>query len=266
MSDKDPLGDRMKFYERIECGRKFMPLLPIVARIDGKCFSGLTKPLDRPYDERFSEIMRKTTRLLVEETGAKIGYQQSDEITLVFNSDDMKTQVYFNGKIQKMVSILASAATAYFNSQNHPKIKKLGMFDARAWIVPNKMEATNAILWRESDATKNSVSMAARAYYSHNQIHGKTSAQMQEMLFEKGVNWNDYPDYFKRGSYFQKKKTKRTFTSEEIESLPEKHAAKLNPDLVVERTEIRNLDMPIFSKIANRIGVVFYGEDPIVEQ
>ena len=82
------------------------------------------------------------------------------------------------------------------------------------------------------------------------------------MLFKKGINFNDYPTHFKRGIYIQRYKVKRKFTDEEIDKLPEKHQARFIPNLEIERSEIRALELPIFSTITNPIGIVFYGEEP----
>jgi tRNA(His) guanylyltransferase len=260
-------GDRMKDYERQEAGRRFLPLLPVCARIDGKGFSKFTKGFERPFDSRMSELMCQTTAYLTQETQACIGYTQSDEISLVWYSSDAKSQIFFDRRVQKMVSVLASMTTAFFNAKIPAVIPEkqnvLAMFDCRVWQVPTLEEAANTILWREYDATKNSISMAARHYYSHKVLYKKTGDEMQDMLFEKGVNWNDYPPFFKRGVFVQKRKVVRAFTTEELSVLPEKHEARSNHDLQVERTEYKRIDMPPFGSLANRVGVIFRGEDPI---
>ena len=268
MSKLDELDDRMKMYEGMECGRKFMSLLPVCVRIDGKSFHNFTKRLERPFDIRFSTLMNIVTEALVKETNAIIGYTQSDEISLIYYSDNSKSQIFFDGKIHKMVSVLSSLATATFNRYLPElipeKAEGVALFDCRAWSVPNLMEAANTILWREFDATKNSISMAARKYYSHKELQEKNGKEMQEMLFQKGINWNDYPTSFKRGTYYQRRKIMRKFTPDEIEQLPEKHQARKDTNLEIIRTEIRKLEMPPFSKIINRVEVIFDGADPIL--
>lgn len=114
MNTKDPLGDRMKLYESMEAGRKLMPLLPVVIRLDGKSFSKWTRGLERPYDTRLARVMSYVTRCLVEETDARIGYTQSDEISLVIHSDTLKSEIYFGGKVAKINSVLASLASVRF--------------------------------------------------------------------------------------------------------------------------------------------------------
>ena len=129
--------------------------------------------------------------------------------------------------------------------------------------MPTLSEASNVFLWREYDATKNSIQMAAHHYYSHKELLGKHTGDMQEMLFQKGINWNDYPAFFKRGSFFQRKKKMIKFSDVELENLPAKHAARTNPDLKVERSVIEEVNMPPFGKVTNRVGVIFNGEEPI---
>ncbi len=263
----DLFGDRMKDYEQQEAGRRFLPLLPVCARLDGKGFHRLTKGLERPYDRRFVELMRRTTAHLVQETQACMGYTQSDEISLVWYSDEYKSQIFFDRRIQKMVSVLASMTTAFFNAHLPEllpeKIGILALFDCRVWQVPTLAEAANTFLWREFDATKNSISMAARHYYSHEALHKKTSDEMQDMLWQKEVNWNEYPPFFKRGTFIQKRKIGRAFTAEEIENLPATHEAHT---LTIERSEIQCLNMPPFAKVKNRVEVIFSAAEPEIER
>ena len=200
------IGDRMKMYERAFAGDRFMPMLPVLARIDGRAFHGFTKGLDRPFDTNYADCMDLTTIDLVKETNALMGYTQSDEITLLFYTDNIKSQIFFDGRIQKMVSQLGALSTLYFNKYvreylGEEYVNRMPTFDARVWQVPTKEEAANVFLWRERDATKNSVSMAASCYYSHKEMHGKNGNQQQDMLFAKGINWNDYPARQKRGAH-----------------------------------------------------------------
>ena len=175
----DDFGDRMKVYEQAGAGR-LMPLLPACARLDGKCFSGYTKGMDRPYDAEFIEAMQHLTEALVHTTNACIGYTQSDEISLVWHSEEYKSQIFMDGRIQKMVSLLAAECSTTFNmlvgssmSLMEKTRHKRAIFDCRVWNVPNRVEAANVILWREQDATRNSIQMAAQAQFSHKQLHKK---------------------------------------------------------------------------------------------
>lgn len=261
----DKLGDRMKLYEQMEAGRKLMPGLPICVRVDGRAFHTFTRGMKRPYDEDMSVAMIETMKFLVEQTDACIGYVQSDEISLVLS--DIKAPM-FDGKIAKLNSVIASMATAKFNEVIHKSYpnKPLAFFDCRCWNVPSRTEAVNNILWREFDATKNSISTAARSVYSDAQLLGKNGSEKQDMLMEKGINWNDYPVFFKRGTYARRVVISRKFTDEELNELPEHHEARNNPDLLITRSSIEVIDMPIFTKVMNRNEVVFDGAVPIVAE
>lgn len=263
----DNLGDRIKAYEAAETERSLMPLLPIIGRIDGRCFSSFTQGMERPYDKRLHACLVDTTRHLVKQTQAISGYTQSDEITLLWYAEDYKTQMIFGGKPFKMMSVAAALTTALFieRAREHWPEKiaaKPVSFDCRVFQVPNKDEAANAFLWRELDATKNAISMAARHYYSHNQLHEKTGNEMQEMLFQKGVNFNDYAPEFKRGTFLLRKTVNKELPPEVLARIPEAH----RPTGPIERQVIEAVEMPKFSTVTNRVAVLFDGSEPTVAQ
>lgn len=262
----DDLGDRMKLYELAEAGRKFMPLLPIIARVDGRAFHSFTRGMARPYDATMTTCMVQTAIDLLEETNACCAYTQSDEITLAWHVTDPQSQVWFDGRISKMTSQLGALATIYFYRcivAHMPSYAELlPTFDARVWQVPNRTEGANVFLWREWDATKNSLTMAASAYYSHNELHGKNGSDKHDLLHAKGVNWNDYPAAFKRGTYIQRRREVRPFNATELESLPPKHHARQNPDLAIERWNIAPVEMPPLGTVTNREAVIFEGATP----
>lgn len=262
----DELGDRMKLYEGIEAGRRLMPLLPILARIDGRAFHAFTRGMKRPFDPLFVECMEATTLYLVRETNACMGYTQSDEITLAWHSTNIKSQVWFDGRIHKMVSQLAAHATLAFYDHVEGVMPDYALrrptFDARVWNVPNRPEGANAFLWREWDATKNSITMAASALYSHAELHGKNGGDKLDMMLAAGINWNDYMPRFKRGIFVQRRTLTTPFTAAEIDALPPKHQARSNPALTVERSHVRVIDMPPFASVTNREAVIFDGAEP----
>lgn len=200
MSHDDPLGERMKAsYEHR--ARHMLPRRTYtVVRLDGKAFHSYTRGLDRPFDARFVEDMHETAAWLAAQvSGCRLAYTESDEISLVLTDfASEKTQAWFDGNQQKIVSISASMATAKFNER---RPGKLAFFDSRAFTIPDPVEVTNYLLWRQRDAYRNSVAMAAQAHFPHKQLHGKSSGEMQDMLWRvHGVNWNDYDPRFKRGS------------------------------------------------------------------
>ena len=265
----DGLGDRMKKYESSTCSINLMDRLPIIARCDGRSFSIFTKGLKRPYDERLSRLMIETTKYLVKETNANCGYVQSDEISLVWYNDSVESEVLFKGKLFKMLSTLSALATGFFNKNLSKYIPEksnlIPTFDCRVFNVPTLDEAANCLVWRELDATKNSITMASRTVYSDKEIFGKNGSEKQEMLFQKGINWNDYPAFFKRGTYVQRKRKLIPYTAEELSRLPEKHNARKDPDYKIERWSVEELVLPPILTVANRIEVILFGADVITK-
>ncbi len=216
----DELGDRMKkFYENIT--RIFLPRRTnTIIRIDGNCFSNYTKGLEIPWDYGFISDMNDTAKYLCSKIqGAKLAFVQSDEISIVLTDfENRLTTPWFKGNIQKMASISASMATAEFNrlriirAGNAIEVKnqglslaewfpsKMAQFDSRVFTIPSKIEVINYLIWRQVDATRNSIQATARANFSHSECDNKDTNQLQEMLFtERGINWDQLDVGTKRG-------------------------------------------------------------------
>jgi tRNA(His) guanylyltransferase len=208
---RDDLGDRMKQnYENRT--RYYLPRRTyMLIRVDGKAFHAYTRHLKRPYDLDLMADMDHTAKTLCEQVaGARLAFVQSDEISLlVTDFDSPQTEAWFDGNLQKMVSLSASIATAAFNRARLVRAFAAGEvaldapqahFDSRVFTIPDATEVENYFIWRQQDASRNSVSMAAHAYLSHGRLQGVGNSAMQELLFqEHGINWNDYPTGYKRG-------------------------------------------------------------------
>ena len=227
---KDTLGDLLKVQEQCEAGRRADPSLPLMARIDGKCFSKFTLGLERPFDPMFVGLMVATTKHLVSESEALLGFCQSDEITLYWNNDKENfpnREYWFGGKFQKLTSVLASTASSYFTARLPEFLPcKEGcypVFDCRVWSVPDMEHVYKNFLWRLNDATKNSVSMYAHHNFSHKFLQGKTCNEMKDLLREKGQPWEQLPRFFTHGTYI--KRQRRPVNPEDLD-IPEKYRPK----------------------------------------
>ena len=215
--DKTSLGDRMKAYEQTT--RSFlMRRTPVIVRVDGKAFHTFTRQLDDVTNTPFSDVMHEAMLRTALYTHFKIqncvfSYTQSDEISFLLKDwNTLDTQQWFNSNIQKIATVSASIATAGFNfffgrlygqrlSREFPSCaEELAHFDARVFNIPME-EVVNYFIWRQQDATRNSVQMLGRHYFSHKQLHGLNRSQIQDKLWtEHNVNWNDLPTWCKRGS------------------------------------------------------------------
>jgi tRNA(His) 5'-end guanylyltransferase len=235
--------------------------------------------------------MQEVTKFLVEKTNARLGYVQSDEISLGW---EFTEDAPFNGRLFKLQSVLASMATSKFVSYildtyqdlydddnsdrvilNFPayRMEQFGImadkvrkyfpsFDCRVFQVPSMVELANCFLWRENDATRNSISSIAQANFSHKELQGKSSNEMQEMIFQKtGKNFNDYPAVLKRGSYFKRVVVQKTLDKDTLEKIP---LTKRPKDGIINRTEVKLLELPIMKTVANKVGTYFYNEAPVL--
>lgn len=255
LKESDDYGARMKAYEAIETERRLDVSLPVYARIDGHRFSRFTRGMERPFDNRMTEAMIETTRYLVDKTHAKIGYTQSDEISLVWQADAPPSDMFFSGKIQKMVSILASMAAAKFATVTPEGFQdRLPHFDARVFQLPTQTEAANVILWRAMDARKNAISSVAQSRFSHKMLFGKDQKAMIMMLKEVGVDFErDYSARHKQGTFIQRITEMRPLTADELARIPHQY----RPASPVERSSCIELDLPPFNKVKNWEAVIF---------
>lgn len=229
--DKTSLGDRMKNnYENVN--RFYLTRrIPVIIRMDMKAGHTFTRGMKKPFDDIFVKTMQETMKYLCENIqGCVLGYTQSDEISLVLTDyAELTTDAWFGNNLQKMCSVSASMATLAFNKAFNDNIvryidsyfdtdcdvtrdlaeytkilinarNKGAMFDSRVFTIP-KEEVCNYILWRQQDATRNSIQSVGQANFSDKELHKKSTKDIQDMLMtQNGINWNDYATTLKRGS------------------------------------------------------------------
>lgn len=255
----------MKDYENVS--RYQLPKKSfILARIDGKAFHTYTQGLDKPFDDGLITDMNMTAMELCKEIqNAKFAYVQSDEISILLHESEQDTDPWFGNTLQKMVSVSASIATAKFNqlrahramfdlrckneaetaSNMMAAVRKMPLahFDARFWVIPTVNEVVNYFMWRQQDATKNSIASVAQSNFSHRELHNKNGNDMQEMLFtQKGINWNDFEPGKKRGRFIEK------VTYEVENTNPYKKTSNIDVAESSLRTKWDVVECPIFSK------------------
>lgn len=165
-----------------------------VIRLDGKAFHSFTSKLKKPFDSQLTnELINATKNVCQEIQNVKFAYLQSDEISLFLNDEDqLETNLFFNGKTQKIVSVVSSIFTAHFNRvYKHPD-GKLGYFDARIFKAKKKEDIQDYLIWRQEDCFKNAVTLISLNHYSPKQIHEKNTDQKIEMIKQKGDNLENY--------------------------------------------------------------------------
>lgn len=199
----DELDKKMRVYET-NSDLCVLPNMFMVARLDGRNFTKLTKEthnFKRPFDEVFRDYMVETSKHLMN-CGFKViyAYTQSDEISLLFAHQEK----VFKRKTRKYNSVLAGEASAKFSLL----LKDMGIFDSRICQLPNLEIVVDYFRWRNEDAFRNSLN--AHCYWklrdkglnikqATERIKGLSTADKNELLFQEGINFNNLPNWHKRG-------------------------------------------------------------------
>jgi tRNA(His) guanylyltransferase len=199
----EQLDRRMRVFETAH-DHCVLPGLHMVARIDGRSFSHLTRVRHGchvPYDERFRDCMVATLQHVMScGFGVPYGYTQSDEMSLLLRRDD----ALFGRKLRKLLSVLAGEASARFSLE----LGDLGAFDCRISQLPTVEDVVDYFRWRYEDAHRNALN--GHCYWllrgqglddrqATTQLRGVSVAQGNELLFQHGINFNDLPAWQKRG-------------------------------------------------------------------
>ena len=200
----DLLGDRMKRqYEdrtRMSLPRRTYTII----RLDGKAFHSVTRNMRKPYDDIMMAVMDNTGQALCEEIqGAEFAYVQSDEISLLLTDfAKQDTCAWFDGNVQKIVSVSASLATAAFNREmdNYGvDITPAALFDSRCFTIPDPVEVENYFIWRQKDWERNSVQMLAQTMFSQKQLDGVKREEQYQMCLAKGSDWKTFEPRVRSG-------------------------------------------------------------------
>ena len=200
----DEFDSKMRVYEE-SLDQIILPDMFIVARLDGRSFTKLTKEIckfEAPFDIRFRDLMVDTVKTLMMDSGFRIiyGYTESDEISLLFHPEDNT----FGRKVRKINTSLAGEASAAFSLS-------LGIpatFDCRVVPLPNLDRVQDYYAWRQEDSHRNSLNThcywvlrkeGITAHQATRMMEGISVAEKNEMLFTRGINYNDLPSWQKRG-------------------------------------------------------------------
>lgn len=207
---KDNLGDRIKSqYENRT--RYFLPRRTYtIIRLDQRAGRSYTKELEKPFDARYSScIDYAANNLMKEAQGARFGYCQSDEISILLTDfDSINTQAWFDGNIQKICSVSSSIVTAGFNyAAFRFGLNIFANFDCRVYSIPDRVEVMNNFIWRNKDCIRNSISMAAQSKFSHKELQFKSLEDQKEMLINNNFDWDNIFEDYKFGRFITKETT-----------------------------------------------------------
>lgn len=230
------LEDKCQYYRSLTDYR-LLPNSNILVMLDGRAFSKLIKNnFKKPFDDYFIAMMDETAKFLCGNVqGCKLGYVQSDEISLLITDyDTPETDTLFGGRLCKIQSILAAMATAEFNKRfiqynlmdkvyegqkevlfddvyNLIDKMKMAQFDCKAWVVPNQNDAYAWFLYRQLDCIKNSKQQTAQTYIPHKELLGKNADEQIAMCNDRCiVDWNMFENRYKYGRFIAKEETTQT--------------------------------------------------------
>jgi tRNA(His) 5'-end guanylyltransferase len=245
MSQYSKTDRKFKDFEKRFSDVKLLNKIPAVIRLDGKAFHTYTRYMKKPFSDVLHDAFVEASINTVKKMdGACAVYTQSDEVS-IWLCDTMNTETmgWFDWKIQKLVSVASSLFTYYFNEAIGGINEMPAFFDARAFNLPTIKELNEYFVWRQNDATKNSISMLAQSEFSHNELQRKNASNMQDMLMtEKGINWNDLEVWKKRGSLIVK--VEETSDVEYVDKRT-KETVKVEG---VKRKKWKEVPCPIFTK------------------
>lgn len=181
-----------------------MRVLPdtwLILRVDGRSFSRLTQErFEKPFDERFRDLMIETTQTLTRELHALYAYTESDEISVLFPP----AWNAFDRELEKLVSVSAGIASAAFTAA----FGKPAHFDARVWVSANPDAVVDYFQWRQSDAARCGLngwvywtlrSAGSNVRAATAQMERQSTAAKNELLFQNGINFNELPKWQRRG-------------------------------------------------------------------
>ena len=208
----DELDEKMRQYEQ-SLDQFITEGNYIIVRLDGKAFTNFTKNImkfEAPFDVKFRDLMVDTTKYLVENSGFRIeyGYTESDEISLLFNYNDNT----YGRKVRKIITELAGTCSAYFSREVYKRfnkdLNKVPNFDARVCPLPNENLVKDYFSWRQEDSHRNSLNAWCywilrkdnlNARRASKELEKQNNSYKNELLFQYGINYNDLPNWQKRG-------------------------------------------------------------------
>ena len=152
----------------------------IIVRLDGRSFHKLARDLNlvKPYDENFYRVI-------------------------------------FDGRIEKINSVIASFTASSFVLHYDEDFKKPPSFDSR--IIPiSDEDILKYFKWRQDESWKNCIASHGISFlkskYSNKRandmITGLKSSEIHELLYQNGINLNDVETYKKRGIAVYRKNKK----------------------------------------------------------
>ena len=221
----DTLGDICKTFEAEHEGPALGGNGWIVARLDGRGFSKLTRGLTKPYDTRMAGVMDAVARHVLASSGALAAYHQSDEISLFWGPIGEGQMRAFGGRRSKWLSVLAASATsALMRALDKEGLSALAdrfpHMDARLMTVTGAQEAGMVLAWRAQDARRNAIQGLAQRHYAQRELSGHPLGVLREMLVQAGAPFEEMPQAYRNGTLLFHQAYQDTLSEAERQAIP----------------------------------------------
>ena len=197
----DELDEKMRKGEYFH-GLRVLQGTYIVVRVDGRSFSRLNERVcEKPFDEGFHRKMTEAAKAILASLHAVYAHTQSDEISILLPlSSDL-----FDREVEKLVSIAAASGSAALSLALGEAVE----LDARLWLGARRGDVVDYFRWRQSDATRSALNNwcywtlrkeGKSTKEATQAMIGLSVSRKNELLFQRGINFNEVPAWQRRGS------------------------------------------------------------------
>lgn len=252
-------NSRFEYVRNFESEDKILPNCWIVVRIDGKAFHKFSSKhnFQKPNDSRALGLMNRAAASVLEDyKDVIIAYGQSDEYSFVLRKD---TTLY-NRRQSKIMSYINSLFTSsyvffwkdYFKDQ---KLRYPPSFDSRCILYPSNENLRDYLSWRQADCHINNLynttfwALIQKRGLSNSEAEqklcGTFSSDKHEILFsELGINYNNEPELFKKGTILLRKKIKHPIHGKTRQVIFPLHENLINDEFWKKHWEILQIKAP----------------------
>ncbi|KAK9095925.1 hypothetical protein Sjap_021422 [Stephania japonica] len=206
-------NSKYEYVKSFEVEDKLMPFNWIVVRIDGRHFHQFSDvhEFEKPNDKQALELMNSCAEALLEEfKDVVFAYGVSDEYSFLFK----KTSEFYQRRASKIVSILVSFFSSLYvmkwkTSFPLKELKTIPCFDARAICYPSTKIVRDYFSWRQVDCHVNNqyntcfwmlIKSGKTKREAQDILKGTQTPEKNEILFRLGINYNELPAIFRKGS------------------------------------------------------------------
>ncbi|XP_022914191.2 probable tRNA(His) guanylyltransferase [Onthophagus taurus] len=212
---------KFEYVRNFETEDRLLPNCWIVIRIDGRDFHKFSKKhnFKKPNDNRAIDLMNHAAMKVMDDfKDISIAYGQSDEYSFVLRKN---TEIYNRRgtKLMTYINSLFSSSYVFYWGEyfKEEKLRYPPAFDSRAVLYPTDENLRDYLSWRQADCHINNLynttfwTLINKGGLTNREAEqklcGTFSSDKNELLFsEFGINYNNEPEIFKKGTILLRKK------------------------------------------------------------